>query len=107
RWSGEHPGVIALASGILMAAGALGVYRNHPLSMDEYAAYFQSQAFASGHLMGHWPTPLLDWLLPKAFHDYFLDIGPISGGVVSSYWPSFSLLLTPFTAIGAPWACNP
>jgi len=107
RWLGEHPGTVACLSGIVMAAGALAVYHDHPLSMDEYAAYFQSRIFAAGHLTGHWPPALIDWLLPEQFQNYFFDVSHSSGDVVSSYWPSFALLLTPFTALRIPWACNP
>ena len=30
-----------------------------------------------------------------------------TGQVVSSYWPGFALLLTPFEFFGVPWLCNP
>jgi len=57
-WNGQHPyrigGVsraapylIALASAALIALGAIVVYHDYPLSMDEYAAVFQSKVFAS------------------------------------------------------------
>lgn len=107
RWIGEHPGKVALLSTAVLCAGALLVYRNHPLSMDEFSPFFQSEIFASGHLTGQFPTPLLDWLIPHGFQDYFLNVSHDNGRVSSSYWPSFALLLTPFTALGIPWACNP
>src|SRR6185503_16072528 len=107
RWVGEHPGWIALVSFVAMTAGSLAVYHDHPLSMDEYAAFFQSQIFASGHLTGRFPVELLNWLVPVWFQDSFIDVGRVSGRVISSYWPSFSLLLAPFTLLGIPWACNP
>jgi hypothetical protein len=106
-WVGEHPEGIALISFVLMCAGALGVYRNHPLSMDEYAAFFQSQVFAAGHLTGRFPVELLNWLIPPYFQNAFLAVGSVSGRVASGYWPGFSLLLAPFTLLGIPWACNP
>jgi hypothetical protein len=107
HWIGEHPGKIAVSSTAVLCAGALLVYRNHPLSMDEYSVLFQSRIFASGHLTGQFPTPLLDWLIPPSFQDYFLSVSHATGRVSSAYWPSFALLLTPFTALGIPWACNP
>jgi hypothetical protein len=106
-WVGEHPWAVALVSFLLMCAGSLGIYRNHPLSMDEYAAFFQSQVFASGHLAGQFPAGLLNWLIPPSFQNAFLDVNPVSGHVASGYWPAFSLLLAPFTLLGIPWACNP
>ena len=106
RWVGKHPVPVALAACAAMAWGAVFIYRDHPLSMDEYAAWFQGQVFAAGHLSGKLPPPLLDWLIPPGFHDVFLNVSP-AGDVTSSYWPSFSLLLAPFVWAGAPWLCNP
>lgn len=107
KWLGENPLIVAGASAVAMALGTLVVYRNHPLSMDEYAAYFQSQVFASGHLAGHFPPALLDWLIPHNFQNYFFAVSRSSGAVASTYWPAYALLLTPFTLIGVPWLCNP
>jgi hypothetical protein len=107
RWMGERPGVVALGSAILMSVGALLIYRNHPLSQDEYAPVFQSQAFAMGRLSGEFPVPLLDWVVPPKFQNYFLSVSHLTGRAASTYWPSFALLLTPFTWLGIPWACNP
>jgi hypothetical protein len=50
---------------------------------------------------------LVDWLIPTGFQNYFLDVSKATGAVASAYWPSFALLLTPFTWLGIPWACNP
>ena len=107
RWIGEHPVKVASLTTAVLCAGAGLVYRNHPLSMDEFSPLFQSEIFASGHLTGQFPTPLLDWLIPPPFQEYFLNVSHANGNVTSSYWPSFALLLTPFTALGIPWACNP
>jgi hypothetical protein len=104
---GEHPIVIAALTTLLLCAGSIFIYRNHPLSMDEYAAYFQSQIFAAGHLAGHFPPELADWLIPSIFQGKFLAISHQTGAVASSYWPSFALLLAAFTKLGIPWACNP
>ncbi len=107
QFAGNHAVAIALCSAVLLAAGTLFVYHDHPLSMDEYAAYFQSQVFAAGHLHGQFPPGLLDWLIPRGFQDYFLNVSPTTGAVSETYWPGFALLLTPFTWAGVPWLCNP
>lgn len=107
RWFGAHPGLVAASAGVLLVAGSLLVYQNHPLSMDEYAASFQSQVFAHGHLTVRFPPTLLDWLIPPDFQNRFLAVSHSTGEVASVYWPSFALILTPFTWLGIPWACNP
>jgi hypothetical protein len=106
-WLGDHPLVVALTVFVALCAGSLLIYRNHPLAMDEYVALFQSQVFAAGKLTGQFPAPLLDWLIPKPFQNAFLIVSHSSGQVASVYWPAFALLLTPFTWLGIPWACNP
>jgi hypothetical protein len=107
RWTGDHPLVIVTITALLLALGTLIIYHNHPLSMDEYAAYFQSRVFAAGQLHGRFPVPLLDWLIPRGFQDYFLNVSRTTGSVAETYWPGFALLLTPFTWAGVPWLCNP
>jgi hypothetical protein len=107
RYLGDHPNIVAGCSFVMLCAGALLVYQNHPLAMDEYAQFFQSRVFAGGHLAGHFPAPLLDWLIPEGFQNYFLFVSKQTGAVASAYWPGFALLLTPFTFAGIPWACNP
>jgi hypothetical protein len=104
---GGHMRIVAVASIALLCAGTLLVYRNHPFAMDEYAQYLQSQVFAAGKLSGNFPVALMDRLVPPAFQNYFLSVSKATGAVASGYWPSFALLLTPFTALGIPWACNP
>ncbi|MEJ0038798.1 MAG: hypothetical protein WDO68_22440 [Gammaproteobacteria bacterium] len=106
RWMGERPYPIAAAVAVLLSVGALVIYHNQPLSMDEYAPVFQSQAFASGRLSGRFPVDLLNLLIPENFQNFFLTLSKTTGDVSSSYWPSFALLLTPFTLFGIPWACN-
>ncbi len=44
---GLHPIGTALVAVAALAVGALVVYHDYPLSMDEYAAVFQSKVFAS------------------------------------------------------------
>ena len=106
QWIGQHPSWIAAASAAILSCGTWAVYLNSPLSMDEYAAFFQSKVFAAGHIGGQFPPALLDWLIPRGFQDYFLNV-TATGRVTSAYWPSFALVLTPFTWLGIPWACNP
>jgi hypothetical protein len=107
HWFGGHPVLIAVLTAIILSAGTVFVYLNHPLAMDEYAQYFQSRVFAAGRLKGTFPTGPLDWLVPPGFQNFFLSVSPVTGSVASGYWPSFALLLAPFTALGIPWACNP
>lgn len=107
RWVSDHRGILAFATVVVFSVSTLFVYHNHPLAMDEYAALFQSKVFAAGHLTGRFPPKLLDRLIPRGFQNYFLDVSHVTGQVASNYWPSFSLLLTPFTWLGIPWACNP
>ncbi len=107
HWAGDQPLIIAAITTPLFAFGTLVVYHNHPLAMDEYAAYFQSSAFAAGRLYGQFPVPLLDWLIPPGFQDYFLNVSRVTGSVAETYWPGFALLLTPFMWAGMPWLCNP
>jgi hypothetical protein len=106
-WIGTHTTVLAAVCFVLLCFGTLLVYRNTRLSMDEYAQFLQSQIFASGHLTGQFPVPVLNWLIPPGFQNFFLDVSRVSGHVASAYWPSFALLMTPFTLLGISWACNP
>jgi hypothetical protein len=106
-WVSDHVNAIALFTVVALSAGCVFVYDNHPLSMDEYSVYFQSRVFAAGHLSGQFPTPLLDFLVPPGFQNYFLHVSRTTGAVAASYWPAFALLLTPFTWLGIPWMCNP
>lgn len=102
-----HPGKVAAVAFVALGAGAYLAYHHHPLSMDEYSASFQGAVFAGGHLTGQFPAPLVDWLVPRMFQDHFLVVSHQTGQVVSAYWPGFAILLTPFTFLGIPWACNP
>ena len=106
-WAGAHPLLIAACSALVLCAGTLLVYHDHPLSMDEYAARFQSRIFAAGQLHGSFPPGLVDWLIPRGFQNFFLNVSTATGDVAESYWPGFALLLTPFSLIGLPWLCNP
>jgi hypothetical protein len=106
QWAGNRPLTIVVAASLLLASCALGIYHNHPLAMDEYAAYFQSRVFAAGELHGNFPVPQLDWLIPPGFQNYFLNVSRGTGSVAETYWPGFALLLAPFTFAGVPWLCN-
>lgn len=92
---------------LLLCAGSLWVYRNQPLSMDEYSAVFQAKVFAAGAMHGGFPPALLDNLVPPRFQNSFLMVNHATGAVMSGYWPGFSLLLAFFVWLGIPWACNP
>jgi hypothetical protein len=107
QWAGDQPLMIAAIAALLLALGTLVIYHNHPLSMDEYAAYFQSRVFAAAQLTGRFPVAQLDWLIPRGFQDYFLNVSRATGNVAEAYWPGFALLLTPFMWAGVPWICNP
>jgi hypothetical protein len=106
RFCGSNPWPVAGAAAAVLAAGARFVYHAHPLSMDEYAPLFQSEIFAQGRLTGQFPADLIPWLIPRTFLGPFFNASP-AGAVISSYWPGFALLLTPFSALGIPWLLNP
>lgn len=103
-WCGRHIWMVAAVTTAALMIGTHVVYHNHPLSMDEYSLLFQSTIFSEGRLTGQFPPPLLDWIAPPWL---FIRMSAETGAVVSSYWPGFSLLLTPFTALGIPWLLNP
>ncbi len=98
---------VAAVLWLVLCAGSLWIYRNHPLSMDEYSVLFQARIFAAGAFHGQFPPELVDNLIPSVFQHGFLMVNQETGAVLSSYWPGFALLLAPFVWLGAPWACNP
>ena len=103
---GQHPIRISLATVAALAVGALVVYHDYPLSMDEYAAVFQSKVFASNALAAHVPPDLVDWLVVRGFNGSFLVASPQTGRVIEAYWPGYALLLAPFQFLTVPWLCN-
>ena len=103
---GRNPWQSALGLAALCAFGALVAYQDHPLSMDEYAAVFQSKIFASGEVFAQLPKDLVDWLVVRGFNGEFLVASQDTGSAVAQYWPGFALLLSPFQFLGIPWACN-
>jgi len=106
RVLGQNPWLTAAGAFIGLCAAMRLVAYNHALAGDEHLALFQARAFAAGHLTGHFPRNLVSYLIPETFQDRWLIVAN-DGRVASIYWPGFSLILAPFTLIGAPWACNP
>ncbi len=107
RFAARRPWLLAAAAFALLCAGARFAYHAHPLSMDEYSALFQAEAFATGRLAGELPVAWLDRLIPPFFQSYFFRVDGSSGAVSSAYWPGFALLLAPFAWLGVPWVANP
>ena len=103
---GRNPWPAAAATFVALCAAMLTVTHNHALAGDEHLALFQSRVFAAGHLTGEFPPDLVYRLIPTNYINRWL-IASESGRVASIYWPGFSLMLAPFTLLGAPWACNP
>jgi hypothetical protein len=103
---GAYPAAVAVVGTVLFSTAAVYVYQNYPLSMDEYAAVFQSKTFASGHIAAQLPASVVDWLIAPGFNGHFLLISPQTGRAIEAYWPGFALLLAPFQLVGLPWACN-
>lgn len=103
---GRHPLAVVLVAAPVFSCGALLVYHDHPLAMDEYAAVFQSKVFAAGQLYARLPPHALDWLVVRGFNGAFLNASPTTGFAVEAYWPGFALLLAPFQFLAIPWACN-
>lgn len=99
--------LVAGAVWLLLCQGTLYLYHNHPLSMDEYAGWFQATAFANGSLAGRVPPELANWVIPTGFQGHFFVVNHVTGELASAYWPGFALLLSPFVWLGIPWACNP
>ena len=102
----RHPIGIALATAAVLAVGALLIYHDYPLSMDEYAAVFQSKVFAAGTVAAKLPPDLVDWLVVRGFNGSFLVASPETGRVIEAYWPGFALLMAPFQFFAVPWLCN-
>src|SRR6185369_5400121 len=100
RFAADHPWRLAIVVLPLLCLGELTVYRDYPLSMDEYAAAFQARAFAAGHLAGQFPPDLLDQLLPRFPPNAFVIVSHATGEVSSAYWPGYALLVAPFAWLG-------
>jgi hypothetical protein len=102
----RRPLGVVLVAVVLIGFGSIFVYHAHPLSMDEYAAVFQSEIFASGHVVARLPPAMINWLIAPIFHGAFLVASPETGQAIEGYWPGFSLLLAPFEFLNVPWLCN-
>ena len=107
RFVGDRPWLMAAIAFPLLCAGSVFVYQSYPISMDEYLAVFQGEAFAAGKRTGVFPPELLDQLIPRSFQNYFFTVARATGEVSATYWPGFALLLAPFAALGVPWMVNP
>jgi len=106
-WLSRHPWTVAAATFAGLCAAVFAAGHNHALAGDEHLALFQSRVFAAGHLTGRFPPELVFRLVPDFYQWRWLIASEQTGEVASMYWPGFSLLLAPFSLIGAPWACNP
>lgn len=107
EWLSRHPWKVAAACFAGLCVGVFAAAYNHALAGDEHLALFQSRVFAAGRLTGEFPPELVFRLIPDWYQWRWLIVAENSGQVASVYWPGFSLLLAPFSLIGAPWACNP
>src|SRR5271165_3483825 len=102
----ERAAWVAWLSAALFALGAVAIYHNYPLSMDEYAAVLQAKIFAAGHLSAQLPPSSIDWLVVRGFNGEFLIASRETGRIIEAYWPGFALLLAPFEFLHAQWLCN-
>lgn len=103
----RHPWRTAGVAFVALCLGTLYIEHNHALAQDEYAALLQSRIFASGRLTGLLPPELIPRLIPPFYLNQFVYGSLETGQIASAYWPGFALLLTPFSLLQAPWACNP
>lgn len=103
----RHPWPVAAITFFALSVAMFAVARNHPLAGDEHLALFQSRAFGAGRLTGEFPPDLFFRLIPGQYQARWLVAQESTGAVAAIYWPGFALLLTPFSLIGASWACNP
>jgi hypothetical protein len=102
----RHPVGLAIAVVGALGFGAMVVYHDYPLSMDEYAAVFQAKIFSSGHLAAQLSPGLVDWLVVRGFNGSFLMASPQTGRAIEAYWPGFAFILAPFQFLNMPWLCN-
>ncbi len=79
-------------------------YHSYPLCMDEFLPSFQSQLFAAGKLWTTWPDPLIHF---NPHVGLFYTASATSGTLISSYWPSYAVLKTPFEFFNIPEILNP
>jgi uncharacterized membrane protein (UPF0136 family) len=106
-WLGGHIRMVAACVVAALSVMSLVAHHAYPFTMDEYAPFFQSQVFAAGRLVGQWPPQVAPLLVAPEDVGTFLETSFVTGQVCSGYWPGHAILLTPFTALGIPWALNP
>lgn len=106
-FAGKHPVAISFGCALILAGLARFAYLATPYSMDEYSPWLQAQIFATGHLSAHFPVELIDHLISPIYRKHFFAISQYDGELISTYWPGFALLMTPFAWLGVPWLCNP
>ncbi|MDH5299407.1 MAG: hypothetical protein OEV91_10350, partial [Desulfobulbaceae bacterium] len=99
-----RPAWLAAMVVLLCSLGTVFLCHDLPLSWDEYSLCTQARIFAAGKLWGQFPPQLSRWLFqPQSFAVFSFE----NGRHLSSYWPGFALLLSPFMKLGAPWLLNP
>jgi len=106
-WLGGNVHMVAVAVVVILSAMSLVAHHAYPFTMDEYAPFFQSQVFATGQLAGQWPPQAAPLLVAPDNVGMFFETSFVTGQACSAYWPGHAILLTPFTALGIPWAFNP
>lgn len=104
---GRNPGTTAALTFIGLCAGQLLLAKDYALAGDEHLILMQGKAFAAGRLAAQYPPELVPWVVPWMYLDRWLYASPLTGEVVSVYWPGYALILAPFSLLGVPWACNP
>lgn len=105
--AGRYPWQISITSTLILALLARYAYLDTPFTMDEYSPWFQAHIFASGHLSAPFPVDLIDHVISPVYRNHFFAINQHNGQTISTYWPGFALLMTPFAWLGAPWLTNP
>jgi len=104
---GRRPWTSAVIVFAALCLGTLYAAQNHALAGDEHLTLMQSRIFAEGRLTGQVPPELMPWLMADHYRYRWIMLNAASGEITSIYWPGFALVLTPFTLLGIPWACNP
>ena len=104
---GRRPWTSAAIVFVALCVGTVYAAHNHALAGDEHLTLMQSRIFAEGRLSGQVPPELMPWLMADFYRYRWIMVNPLSGDVASIYWPGFALVLTPFSRLGIPWACNP
>jgi hypothetical protein len=106
-WLGRQVRLVAVGVAVVLSALSIIAHHAYPLTMDEYAPFFQSQVFAQGKLAGQWPPQIAPLLVAPENVGWFIALSKVTGQTCSEYWPGHAILMTPFTFLGIPWACNP